>query len=256
MGKTNQKDMYIVKANDLIRKTRYNLTNQQQKIVLYCVSKIQPNDIINQWYELSIPDLCRVLGLNLDDSGTYYKLLKDEFNKLTKRQWCTLPDRMMTVSWIGDAVILPLNSTIQFTFNPNMQPYLFDLQRNYTQYKLRDVLLFSGKYTIRLYELLQSHMRKDTDGVALRNQKPYEFTINELRYMFEIGDKYPEYKEFKRRVLQPAVDEINTKAETMSVDYDVVRPLSARSKIESIIFYIDQPTVYQLRNAGKKAKRK
>lgn len=250
MGKVNPKEMYVVKANDLIRKTRYNLTTQQQKLILYLISKIQPTDKINQWYEVSIPEICRVLDLKLDDGGTYYKLLKDELQKLTERKWCTMPDRIMTISWLGDVAIIPLNSTVQFTFNSNMQPYLFELQRNYTQYKLRDVLLFSGKYTIRLYELLQSYMRKDIDGIALPHQQPYEVTVEELRRVFDTGDMYPLYKEFKRRVLQPAVDEINEKAETMSVMYDVVKA-SRAGKIERIVFEIDQPAVYQTRKAGR-----
>ena len=254
MGKVKQNEMYVVKANDLIRKTRYNLTTLEQKLILYCISKIQPTDRINVWYEVSIPEICRVLDLKLDDGGTYYKLLKDEFTKLTERKWCTMPDRVMTISWLGDVAIVPLDSTVKFTLNPNMQPYLFELQRNYTQYKLKDVLGFKGKYTIRLYELLQSYMRKDIDGIALRNQQPYEVTIKELRDMLGIGDKYQAYKEFKRWVLQPAVDEINEKAETMSVTYDVVRANKAGSKIERIVFEIDQPAVYQTRKAGRASK--
>ena len=38
------RNQYVVKANDLIRKTRYNLTTQQQKIVLFAISKIKPTD--------------------------------------------------------------------------------------------------------------------------------------------------------------------------------------------------------------------
>ena len=38
------REYYVVKANDLIRKGRYNLTTQQQKIVLFAISKIRKND--------------------------------------------------------------------------------------------------------------------------------------------------------------------------------------------------------------------
>ena len=37
------RNQYVVKSNDLIRKTRYNLTTQQQKIVLFAISKIKPS---------------------------------------------------------------------------------------------------------------------------------------------------------------------------------------------------------------------
>ena len=34
----------VIKANDLIQKSRFSLTLQQQKIVLYLISQIHPND--------------------------------------------------------------------------------------------------------------------------------------------------------------------------------------------------------------------
>ena len=46
----------VVKANDLIQKSRFSLTLQQQKIILYLISKIMPTDENFQLYEFSIPD--------------------------------------------------------------------------------------------------------------------------------------------------------------------------------------------------------
>ena len=44
------REQYVVKANDLIRKTRYSLTAQQQKIILFAISKIKPDDDITTKY--------------------------------------------------------------------------------------------------------------------------------------------------------------------------------------------------------------
>lgn len=40
----DSRQMFVVKANALIQKSRFSLSLQQQKIVLYLISKIQPND--------------------------------------------------------------------------------------------------------------------------------------------------------------------------------------------------------------------
>lgn len=72
-----------------------------------------------------------------------------------------MPDgTQKTISWIGDVDITPSNGTVSITFNPNMEPYLFELKNNYTQYKLANALVFRSKHTLRLYEILRSYTTK------------------------------------------------------------------------------------------------
>ena len=52
----------VVKANDLIQKSRFNLSLQQQKIVLYLISQITPYDEEFKLYEFSILDFCRIFA--------------------------------------------------------------------------------------------------------------------------------------------------------------------------------------------------
>ena len=247
------REQYVVKANDLIRRTRYNLTAQQQKIVLYCISKIKPDDDINTRYEININDLAHACGLQIEDGGKYYSTLKKDLDKLTTRQWCTMPDGVqMTISWIGDAMIIPLNSTVYIRFNPHMQPYLFDLKEKYTQYRLQNVLVFRGKYAIRLYELLRSYTTQ-------RNLEEYReaeitLTVEEIRRLLDVNG-YPEYPEFKRRVITPAINEINNCADDIHVTFYPMRAERSRN-IEKINFVIEPAEGKQQYNAGKIRKKR
>ena len=245
------REQYVVKANDLIRRTRYNLTAQQQKIVLYCISKIKPEDEINTQYEININDLAHACGLQIDQSGTYYGALKRDLDKLTTRQWCTMPDGVqMTISWIGDAIIIPLNSTVYIRFNPNMQPYLFDLKEKYTQYQLYNVLVFKGKYSIRLYELLRSYTTQrnlDDDKEAEIN-----LTLDEVRLLLDIKG-YDSWREFNRRVIAPAVNEINRCADDIHVDFYPMKGERSR-RIEKINFVITKASPAQQVQASKARK--
>lgn len=247
------REQYVVKANDLIRRTRYNLTAQQQKIVLYCISKIKPDDDINTRYEININDLAHACGLEIDQSGTYYGALKRDLEKLTARQWCTMPDGVqMTISWIGDAMIIPLNSTVYIKFNEHMQPYLFDLKEKYTQYRLQNVLVFRGKYAIRLYELLRSYTTQ-------RNLEEYReaeitLTVEEIRALLDIKG-YQQWRELNRRVITPAVNEINKCAEDIHVLFYPMRGERTRS-IEKINFVIEPAEGKQQYNAGKIRKKR
>lgn len=242
------REQYVVKANDLIRRSRYNLTAQQQKIVLYCISKIKPDDDINTRYEININDLAEACGLQMDNTGTYYGTLKRAIKDLTERHWCTMPDGVqMTMSWIGDAVIIPLNSTVYIKFNEHMQPFLFDLKEKYTQYRLQNVLVFRCKYSIRLYELLRSY-------ITQRKLEKYEeeeinLSVEELRALLDVKG-YKEWREFNRRVITPAVNEINNCAEDIHVSFYPMRGERSRS-IEKINFVIEPAGGKQQYNAEK-----
>lgn len=228
--------LYVVKSNELIQKARYNLTVQQQKLILFAISKIQPEDDIRKVYELSIEEVCSVLGLEIDAGGTYYKRIKDDLIKLTSRLWVQFPDREATVSWIGDAEIIPLSGTVYIRFHEKMQPFLFDLKAHYTQYQLYEVLTLKGKYSIRLYELLRSYVYQR----EMRNKEKQEidFSVDELRSLL-CCESYKKWAEFDRCVIRKAIDEINQYSDIFKIKYGTVKKGKA---VTRVYFEIDYPT--------------
>lgn len=243
------RNQYVVKANDLIRKTRYNLTTQQQKIVLFAISKIKPDDDVHTQYELNLDELCEACGLNLDAGGYYYTSLKEDLKKLSKREWCVMPDGTeRTISWIGDATIIPLNSTVYITFNPNMEPYLFELRARYTQYKLQNVLVFKGKYSIRLYEILRSYITQSE--IDKRIEKHIDIDIDDLRNTLAISS-YPRWADFDRYVIKNAIEEINECAEDIHINYE---PIRDGRQIKKVLFIITAARAKQMLSASHKRK--
>ncbi len=245
------REQYVVKANDLIRRTRYALTAQQQKIVLFAISKIKPGDDVNTEYTFEIKDFVRACNL---ESGTYYDRIKEDLDALTTRQWCTMPDGAeRTISWIGDAEIVKNDGTVTITFNKYMQPYLFDLKEKYTQYRLQSILVFRGKYSIRLYEILRSYttQRALDDNI----EKDIMITLEDLRYLLDTQGIYQTWREFNRRVIDPAVKEINNNSEDIHVEYEPMRGEHTRA-IEKINFIITQAEKKQKVEAYKKRKEK
>ena len=227
------RNQYVVKSNDLIRQTRYNLTTQQQKIILFAISKIKPHDTVYTQYEINLDELCEACGLKIDEGGYYYRSLKEDLKKLSNRQWCKMPDGSeTTISWIGDATIMPLNSTVYITFNPHMEPYLFELKERYTQYKLENVLVFKGKYAIRLYEILRSYTtaQKIDSGI----EKDIVLEVKQLRETLSVKS-YPKWADFDRYVIRNAVNEINECAEDIHIEYE---PIRNGRNVEKIYFAI------------------
>lgn len=245
--KKQSQKFYVVKANDLIRKTRYNLTTQQQKIVLFAISKIKPNDDSRTWYEISIKDICDACGIDMSNTGYYYKAIKDDLQKLTNRLWVELPDkREVTVAWISDAQIIPLSGTIHIRFHEMMAPYLFDLKNRYTQYQLEDVLVFKGKYAIRLYELLRSYTTEQALQADI--EKTMMLSLDELRELLAV-DGYPVWGNFERFLLKPAISEINECSDKIHIAYETYR---TGRKIDKINFIITAARPLQMLTARQK----
>lgn len=79
---SDSQNYLVVKSNDLIQKSRYNLTAQQQKVLLYLISKIQPDDTELKEYEFNIQEFCNVCGID-STSGKNYDDLKKAISELT-----------------------------------------------------------------------------------------------------------------------------------------------------------------------------
>lgn len=209
---------YVVKANDLIRKTRYDLSTQQQKIVLYAISKIRPDDNPETEYDIKIRDLCKACGIPIDKERRYYNTIKADLQSLTKRLWVQMPDGKTeaTVSWIGDAMIRRGSGTVTIHFHKLMAPYLFELRSHYTQYQLANVLVLKGKHAIRLYELLRSYYTQS--DIEQWREKDVSFSVAELREILS-EHSYPRWADFERYVLRRTVDEINTLCSEFNLSY-------------------------------------
>ena len=200
---TELRDRTVTKANDLIQKSRFNLSLQQQKVVLYLISQISRNDSEFKLYQFSILEFCRVCGIDTE-SGSIYTNLKNSLQEIANKSvWIDLGNRRHTlVRWIEKPYIDERSGVIQIRLDRDMMPYLLGLKEKYTQYELIYTLHFKSKYTIRLYELIKS--------IHFHELDEYErvFDIEELKNIMG-AETYSQTRDFKSRALLPAVKEIN-----------------------------------------------
>lgn len=239
-AKRESQELYVVKSNELIQKARYNLTVQQQKLILFAISKIKKSDPPDEVYELSIDEVCAVMGLELDAGGTYYRRIKNDLIKLTSRRWVQFPDREATISWIGDAEIIPLSGTVYIKFHDKMAPYLFELVNRYTQYQLYEVLVFRNKYAIRLYEIIRSYLT--IEDLRNREIKEITFGIDELRDLLCVP-QYEHWNDINRFCIRPAIAEINKLSDIIRVEYE---PYKTKGRsFDKIRMTITYPTLME-----------
>lgn len=100
----------------------------------------------------------------------------------------------------------------RITFHEKVVPLLSDLKASFTQFLIKDVADFSSIYSYRIYQLMMRY--KSTSYVKI--------SLDDLRFMLMLIDKYPLTADLKRWVIDTAVDEINEKS-PYSVKYKLVK---------------------------------
>lgn len=221
---SEERDRLVVKSNDLIQKSRFSLTVQQQRVILYLISKIGYGDEDFKEYEFDIKDFCRVCGL-YDESGKHYSELKRQVKAIRdKSMWIEISEgEEVLLSWLDGARISRNSGKIKVRLNEDMKPYLLQLRNNFTQYEIANVLCMRSKYSIRLYELVKSiHFHELETYVRT-------FTVEELRKRLD-ANTYSRFCNFNQRVLKPAVQEVNTFTDK-DVSYE---PIKNGKKVETI----------------------
>lgn len=225
-----QQTFYVAKANEMIQESRYAMTVQQNKIMLYLISKIKPMDDVDEVYEISIRDFCQVCNIT-QDSGKNYNDAKKAIKALADKSiWVKQEDgNEVLLRWLNGVKLNHNTNCFEITFHPDMLPYLYDLQSRYTRYCLDNVLTMQSKYGIRLYELLKSYQYL---------KKDISFTLDELRQKLDVSG-YKRYPDFRRFVLDKAIDDIN-ECSDINVGY-TAHSGSRKRKNDYVTFTIDEP---------------
>lgn len=214
----DSRNYYVVEKNSLIQKSKYNLKESQgkslslveKKILLYIISRIKPTDTELKEQIFTIKEFCDVCGIDVA-GGNNYKYLKDSIGKLADRHmWLEDNEKVVMVRWINKAIIHKNSGTIRIRLDEDLAPYLLSLKDNYTQYSLHNIIKMKSKYGIMLYELLHSYLYK---GEEIR------FNIETLKELLDCVN-YTDFYNFKKRVIETALKDINTYSELkVSVRY-------------------------------------
>ena len=96
------------------------------------------------------------------------------------------------------------------------------------------MLVFRGKYAIRMYEILRSYTTQK--AIDDDDEKEIDISLAHLREILAV-DSYPRWADFRRFIIDPAIREINEKSEELHIDYYPMRGERTRA-IEKINFVI------------------
>lgn len=220
-----QREFNVTKTNELIQNGRFDLSLMEQRIILVLIQKIMPNDKEFQVYEFSIKNFCDVCGIENRNCKSYINCKNAIKSLRDKSFWIKKDKKEYLCSWISKAVLEEDSGIIEIELDKDLRPYLLELKKNFTSYSLFYILGMKSKYSIRVYEILKLYQ--------YGNKITYD--VENLKYMLSASN-YKKLSDFKRFVLEPAVNEINNYTD-ISVEYSVSKD---GKKIQCINFFIEE----------------
>lgn len=220
----------VVKSNNLIRDVRYELSEREQKIIIYLISLITLNDTEFKSVQMSIKEYCEVSGIKYN--GKNYKDIKRTIKELADKSWWVKSDKSENLfRWIDTVEIFHSGDTITIQFSESLKPYLLQLKSDFTKYELINILPLRGKYAVRIYEILKSFLWIGK----------FEIGLSEFKELINCN-KYNAFKEFNRNVLNRSINEINEYTDLI-VKYSTIRK---NRKVEELKFIINEKEGYQI----------
>ena len=192
MRKTKQ----IAQANSLTH-ARYTMTPSEKNLMYVLMSKLGKSDPIDKDYTITVKELEEMTGekMNYQQAKEVSKLIMSRHILLDGKE----DEEFRRVSFIDSFEYS--KGTITVTIPRKMRPLFFELKSHFTEITLADALGLKGVHSKRFYEFFCSWVQK---GV-------YKTTVGDLKASLGLGDKYPRWGDFEKRVILPSLKEVNEK---------------------------------------------
>ncbi|ELV07172.1 Replication protein [Wohlfahrtiimonas chitiniclastica SH04] len=210
----------VIKDNALINAT-YTLSLTEQRILLLSIVLARKNNQVidhNEYLKIHANDFAEAYDV---DKKNVYRDLKTACNTLFRREFSYTQGRTIIRShWLQSSKYHEDSGEIEILFARELIPFIELIEEKlcYTKYFLEDVARMTSPYAIRLYELI----------IAWRStHKTPIFELQEFRNRLGVeAHEYPKMSDFKRRVLDLAIAQIN---ELSNIQIKMVQHKKGRS---------------------------
>lgn len=230
-------DLTVVHHNDLIASS-YRLDLDEMRLINLALTKVDSRKPNIGVIEIFPDEFADMFGLSKKNIWrNMKKALLSIMMKPVKIRFLDENGKLKesVIAWLGKTTYFIDQSDgakIELEFTPQITPYLFELQGNFTKVNFEYASRLTTPFSFRLYQWL-------TREYLIKRGEYYSLTmdIEDIKKQAGLVGAYDRWMNFKDRVIQPAIDSINQKT-NLSVSYSVTKQ---GGKAHSLIFtYIDE----------------
>ena len=223
-------DNSITKSNYLIEAS-YQLGLQSQKLILACLSKLDPRKEIPKTVSISAIEFAEIMNL---DKASAYKELYNAADALYSASITIIDSNDdIELRWIQKRVKKRKgDGQVTLTWSDDVVKYISQLKSRFTTYKIRHIADLQSTYSIRIYELL---IRFNDTGIR-------KISVEDFRKSLCITDKYKTFKILRRDVINPSIKELN-KRSNLTIEFETVK--KGRSVVALYFTFSDRKEVQQ-----------
>lgn len=219
------KNTDLVKQSNYITHARYNFSEYEMSVLIHIIKDIQNklNSNLPEFNKTLFGDIQHKVHFNLTDiSADNPSRVKRALKDLRQKSFEVEDEHMwFECGFIDSARYEKAIKQYEVRISPLLMPYMISTARGYTQYQLNATLRMNN-YSKRLYMLFS---RFTESGI-------FRINADKLRDNLGIRNSYKEYKDFKKRVLNSALKEINDLFEKGKCDLKTDFKNDKRKKME------------------------
>lgn len=192
--------LLVTKSNHLIE-AGYRLSLNEQRLVLIAISKLDARKPLprDNDFTVTAQEFSLMFNISLKKA---YESLDSATSRLYERDIKTYDGNHKTrerFRWVDGVKYWDGEGKVTLSFSNKIIPYLTLLHEKLTSYDLKQISTLSSSYAIRFYELM---MQFKSTGVRW-------ITITTLKERLELQEQYSRFFDFKKRIIDPAINEIN-----------------------------------------------
>jgi plasmid replication initiation protein len=189
----------VCQSNKLIE-ARYNLTPNEQKLVIMMIALIHKDDKELKDYRIRVSEFSKLLDLK---NKNIHSQVRELLCRLSNRSIFIEKGKhsFLALGWVSSAEYIAEKGIIELSFDKKLKPYLLELKREFTKLNLFTVVKFKSSYTIRIYMLLKQY-----EKIGWR-----EFDLLDFREKLGAKTVYPKFKYFRANVINRAKKELDKK---------------------------------------------
>ena len=213
----------VKKSNSAISSRVKGYSLNQMKIMNLAISELTEHTTADEVLSFQAVDLLKAIGLGKNNHTELRKATLDMIRGIEIPK----ADGGFSQVPVFHEIEYHTGGTVDIRFHEKVLPLLVQAKTEYTKYYFQNIQRLKSSYSVKIYELCKQYQNT--------KQGYRDLTIEELKTYLDIPlKKYPRFSNFKQKILNVAVPEINEKTD-IKLD---IEPIKKGRSVTGIRFYI------------------